>query len=316
MIFNIYSKRVQKESKQKDIYQYNNIPERLRMQVFYIIDSAVGTSSIWDIVRDILLREYGKEFLVKDCFSNAKDECKEFIKNTFVTNEFLDIVEVTFTIINNDVRRLWESNGESIYKMNQEPDSAIEELNHRFKENNFGYEFVDGQIIKIDRKFTHNEIVKPSLNLLYEEGFESANEEFLIAHKYYKEGCSKDNPNEDFKNSIINCNKAFESTMKIICENKKEKVLTYDPKHEAKKLINDLVDAGIIPKHLENNFHGVRNMLKGLRDSLENGLPVIRNKVGHGKGTEEEWISEEFVTYSINLAATNIVLLVDIYKQL
>lgn len=320
MMFDIFSKRMERANIKNDIYEYKVIPERLRMQVYYIIKSASGKVEIWNYIRGVLLREYGREYLGDDFYFNSEEECKAFIKKVEITNEFLDLVEVAFYAINTHIREMKNSfdyqDRQLASTINQDPDDAIEELNHRFKENNFGYEFVDGQIIKIDRKFTHNEIVKPALNLLFEEGFESANEEFLVAHKYYKEGCAKENPNEDFKNAIINCNKAFESTMKIICENKKELASAYDSKHEAKKLINDLVDANIIPKHLENNFHGVRNMLKGLKDSLENGLPVIRNKVGHGKGTEEEWISEEFVTYSINLAATNIVLLVDLYKQL
>lgn len=320
MIFNIFSKRIEKENDGNDVYEYDAIPERLRMQIYYIIESASGQIPIWEDIRSILLREYGRESLLKKYYFDAKEECKEFIQKVQITNEFLDLIEVAFHIINTDIREVIKSydyNSKLFAEtIDQYPDDAIVELNHRFKENNFGYEFIDGQIIRIDRKFTHNKIVKPALNLLFEEEFKAANEEFLIAHKYYKEGCSKKNPNEDFKNAIINCNKAFESTMKIICEKKKELVSTYDSKHEAKKLINDLVDANIIPKHLENNFHGFRNMLKGIKDSLENGLPVIRNKVGHGKGTEEEWISEEFVTYSINLTATNIILLVDLYKQL
>lgn len=319
MIYDIYSKRIEKENSEDKIYAYDDIPKRLRLQVYYIIQAASGNVPIWSIIRNVLLREYGIEYLVEDHYDNHND-CKEFIKNEESVNKFLDFIEVGFRIINTEIRKIISNQFVDIEKrrltqtITQCPDEAIKELNHRFKENNFGYEFIDGQIIRIDRKYTHNEIVKCALSLLNEEDFQSANEEFITAHKYYKEGCSKENPNEDFKNAIINCNKAFESTMKIICERKL--VDTYDSKHDAKKLINDLLDANIIPRHLENNFHGLKNILKGIKDCLENGLPVIRNKVGHGKGTEEEWVSEEFVTYSINLAATNIVLLVNLYKQL
>ncbi|MCX0399596.1 hypothetical protein QTH69_05870 [Clostridium perfringens] len=320
MIFKIFSKRIENEERKDEIYEYDLIPERLRMQVYYIIESASGGLPIWEKIRSILLREYGKETLVDYYCFDPKEECREFIKKVDETNEFLDLIEVAFYLINTDIREIiniqeykWR---QAISTIRQLPDDAIEELNHRFKENNFGYEYIGEQIVRIDRKFTHNKIVKPALNLLFEEEFKSANDEFLTAHKYYKEGCSKENPNEDFKNAIINCNKAFESTMKIICEKNKERVTNYNVKHTANDLINDLITANIIPSHLSNSFHGLKNILKGLKSSLENGLPVIRNKVGHGKGTEEEWISEEFVTYAINLAATNIVLLIDIYKNL
>lgn len=315
MIYNIFSKRMEQGKNENEIYEYENIPNRLRMQIYYIIKSASGKLEIWGVIREILLREYGREYLLEDV-GDAEYDCKEFIRHVEITNEFLDLIEVAFSIIDGKIREIVDNQPPAYHMIKQHPDDAIEELNHRFKENNFGYEFIGGQIIRIDRKFTHNEIVKQALKLLFEEDFKSANEEFLIAHKYYKEGCAKENPNEDFKNAIINCNKAFESTMKLICEKKIELVPAYDSRHEAKKLINDLLEANIIPKHLENNFHGLKNILKGIKDCLENGLPVIRNKVGHGKGTEEEWISEEFVTYSINLAATNIVLLVNLYKQL
>lgn len=53
-----------------------------------------------------------------------------------------------------------------------------------------------------------------------------------------------------------------------------------------------------------------------LRTTLGSGLPVVRNKqAGHGQGSTVEPISDEFAEYSLNLTATNIVLLVGIYKR-
>lgn len=311
MIYNIYSKRIA-ETNTNDPYEYDVIPEKIRMQVIYIIRDTWGSADLWPVVVETLLREYGKEELVPQYCRTKKDELEAFLKEEKNINYFLDAVELAFVIIDKNRKDYMYGYGSG----NLDPDVAIETLNHRFKENNLGYEYCEGEIIRIDRKFTHKEIVKPALNLLYEEEFASANEEFLLAHRYYKEGCSQDNPSADFKNAIINCNKAFESTMKIICENKSELVTTYKHKHTAKDLINDLLTANIIPRHLENTFHGTKNILKGIKDSLENGLPVIRNKVGHGQGTEDEWVSEEFVTYAINLTAANIVLLINLYKKL
>lgn len=56
--------------------------------------------------------------------------------------------------------------------------------------------------------------------------------------------------------------------------------------------------------------------LTNLRTTLETGLPVIRNKnAGHGQGSLVVNISDEFAEYALNLAATNIVLLVSIYRN-
>lgn len=57
-------------------------------------------------------------------------------------------------------------------------------------------------------------------------------------------------------------------------------------------------------------------MLLSIKIILETGLPVVRNKkAGHGQGSTVEPISDEFAEYALNLAATNIVLLVGMYKR-
>lgn len=54
--------------------------------------------------------------------------------------------------------------------------------------------------------------------------------------------------------------------------------------------------------------------LTNLRITLEMGLPVVRNKnAGHGQGSVIINTPDEFAKYALNLAATNIVLLVKIY---
>lgn len=56
--------------------------------------------------------------------------------------------------------------------------------------------------------------------------------------------------------------------------------------------------------------------MANLRTTLETGLPVVRNKTsGHGQGSAVIPISDEFAEYALNLAATNIVLMVGIYKR-
>ena len=51
------------------------------------------------------------------------------------------------------------------------------ELNYRFKQHNLGYEFINSQIITIDSTLLHETAVKPTLKLLFEEGFEGAEDE-------------------------------------------------------------------------------------------------------------------------------------------
>lgn len=308
MILDIYSKRIDND-KGSEIFTYDEVPQKIRMQVYYIVKSMnykrdcgyMKSSDIWHDVRDILLNEYGLETLAGQSEFWSEEECLNFIKTTGILG-LLDIIEVALFC-------------KKKYNKDYNIEFIEDEINHRFLENNLGYEIINKRVVRIDRKFTHEKIVKPAINLLYEDEFKSANDEFLAAHSFYREAFKKDNPNEYLKNAIINCNKAFESTMKIICEKNREKIPGYNDKHTASELINDLIDGGIIPNYLGNEFHGIRNIFKGIKATLENGLPVIRNKSGHGLGNSEEAISEEYVTYAMNLAATNIVLLVNLYKN-
>ena len=60
----------------------------------------------------------------------------------------------------------------------------------------------------------------------------------------------------------------------------------------------------------------MNNHIANLRTTLESGLPVLRNKnAGHGQGATVVNVSDEFTEYALNLAATNIVLLVKIYQS-
>ena len=100
---------------------------------------------------------------------------------------------------------------------NELVDNASTELNYRFKQHNPGYEFVNGEIVRIDNKVLHQEVIKPALRLLYEEGFDGAEEEYRKAFEYRRKG--------DNKNAILEAGKSFESTIKTICD---KKGYTYD----------------------------------------------------------------------------------------
>lgn len=176
---------------------------------------------------------------------------------------------------------------------------AIVELNYRFKQHNLGYEFANSQIITIDSTFLHKTAVKPALKLLFEEGFEGAEDEIRNAYERRRKG--------DNKNAILEAGKAFESTMKIICD---KQGYAYDKnKDTAQKLITILENNGFYPSYM--NAH-----LTSIRKTLETGLPVVRNKVaGHGQGNQIITIPDEYTDYALHLAATNILFLVRLYRN-
>ena len=66
-----------------------------------------------------------------------------------------------------------------------------------------GYEFANSQIITIDSTFLHKTAVKPALKILFEEGFEGAEDEIRNAYERRRKG--------DNKNAILEAGKAFEN---------------------------------------------------------------------------------------------------------
>ena len=142
-------------------------------------------------------------------------------------------------------------------------------------------------------------MIKSALKLLFEEGFDGAEEEFRKGFEYRRKG--------DNKNAILEAGKLFESIMKTICD---KKGYTYDKaKDRAKQLINILESNNFYPSYMSS-------YMANLRTTLETGFPVVRNKTSeHGQGSAVTPILDEFAEYALNLAATNIVLLVGIYKR-
>src|SRR5690606_17095585 len=139
------------------------------------------------------------------------------------------------------------------------PEDAIEELNERFRENRVGYQFEGNEIIKLDSSYIHSEITKPVVSLLWNKKFLGANEEYLKAHEHYRKGRNKE--------CLAECLKAFESTLKVIC---KEKKWFYNQNDTSKKLIQVCFQNNLIPSYLQNQFSSLQNV-------IESGIPTIRN---------------------------------------
>lgn len=302
----LFSKVKEKNAKKNKpvVFKYDEIPEKFRVQVFHIWKSAIGSygdfspgRDIWDTLHDYMCRELGLAALGNS--RNPAENCVSFLQ-TQETDHVLDIIQAAFNLIEDKFRQ-FNGNPEwmnRIVGLSYPPDFAIKELNLRFFENDLGYQYENGRIIRVDTQYTHSEIVEPALQLLNEPKFKPALQEFLKAHENYRHGRFEDSINESLK--------AFESTMKIIIAEKKwstEKGLT------ASRLIQICFDNHLIPAHLQNHF-------AGLRTTLESGLPTTRNRYsGHGDGVSNIDVPRYLAQYALNLAATNIVLLINAYKE-
>ncbi|MFZ4554791.1 MAG: STM4504/CBY_0614 family protein [Pseudanabaena sp.] len=309
-IVNLYSKRKKAIERitQPEVYQYTDLPIPFRRQVIYIWETAIGlyngqisslARNVWTSVYKSLTRELGLLILAPDQLPDSSfEQCRSFFLNQAThTDNLLDLIELTFNCIEYSVPKLFEEYKYADKLLPQTSEDAIEELNHRFLEHGIGYQYNNGQIIRIDSVFLHAEAVVPALTLISSEGFSGAEQEFRSAHQHYR--------NQEYKAAIVESLKAFESTMKTICD---KFSWAYDKNATASKLIDVVLKEELIPKYLQDHLTGLTNVLKA-------GVPTVRNKTsGHGQGSETKEVPEYLAAYALHLTASNIVLLVEAYK--
>lgn len=214
------------------------------------------------------------------------------------TDGALDIIELSFRVIDRRARKFqsWQIDRAGV---TQTPDNAIEELNHRFREHGIGFQYVEGELVRVDSQFIHAEAVKPALSLLNQAGFDGPAEEFMRAFEHYRHG--------RLKESVAEALKSFESTMKAIC---KARNWAHASNATAKPLMDTLFKNGLIPSELEGHF-------AGLRAAMESGLPTISNRTSrHGQGPDPVALPPHIAAYALHLAASNIVLIVQAHNSL
>lgn len=302
-ITNIFSKRG-KPVPPRDVLTYDKLPQALRAQIVHIWGGALGfandqdygdpgfSATLWDEILKSVLKEWGEFQLVPH--KRGFEAAATYLVNTDPpTERALDLIEMSFLAIDKVVREQWWTNGRRWAKIDMEPDDAIAELNHRFLEHGVGYEYANGQIIKLDSTYAHAEIVKPALTLLADPAFKNAEAEFLKAHEDYRQGRYSDSLNESLK--------AFESVMKIICARRK---WAYQQSDTAAKLIDTLMANGLVPAAMQSQFTSLAAVLK-------TGTPTARNKnSGHGAGVTTIQVTDYLAAYGLNTAAANIAFLV------
>jgi hypothetical protein len=304
-IFDLFSKRQKVlRGDVPDVFYYDDIPNPLRVQIVHIIRDAIGETKghhsqdkpreAYKFIHDSLCREYGL-FTLSNSSYNESDESS--VLNYFLqTKDYeraIDIIEFFFKYIDLFIKvNLSDYSYYTTIKI--KPDDAISELNDRFKEHGVGYQYQEGQIMRVDSTYIHSEVVIPTLILLRNKNFKGANEEFLKAHEHYRLGQNKE--------CLSECLKAFESTMKIIC---KEKGWAFSPSDTSKKLISICLQNNLIPSFTQNQYTSLSNL-------LESGIPTIRNKLsGHGQEQVPQKVDDEMTRYGLNLTVTNILFLIE-----
>ena len=306
-IFDTFAKRMARarNAGKPVLYKYDELPAQLRAQIVHILQDTIGRipernpysspsqeEMWWKAMHDILAKEIGV-FRLRDAYEDYDLQCLNFIIESQDFEQVMSLVEIAIRFIDRVLKDRYPNKAQ-LYN------DAIDDLNQRFREHAIGYHCEFGCLIRVDSQYLHAEAVEPALSLLYDAGFSGAQDEFMEAHEHYRKGNNKD--------AITNALKAFESTMKTICDKRKWQ---YDKKRAtASPLIDVVLANGLIPQDMQSH-------LTGLRTTLESGVPTVRNRMGgHGQGSVPVKVPDHIVSYALHLTASNIVLLVSAYNDL
>ncbi|CAN5218741.1 hypothetical protein BH23BAC2_BH23BAC2_03420 [soil metagenome] len=295
--FDMYSKR---NKGAPDVWVYNKITNKLKVQIFHIWNDFFNqdcftdeyTRSIWFEIDFILRREEGKKQLSFGLASLYQTQVENYYDSLTDDEAIINVIDIVFRYIIETEKRVIKY--EPYIKIRYTSNQTIEDLNTRFRENGFGFQFINSKIIRIDSLLLHNEIILPVLNLLNEKDYLNVNEEFLNAHEHYRFRRNKE--------CLADCLKSFESTIKIICQKNNWE---YKPGDTAKPLINILIS-----KNFFSSYH--ESHLNALRLFLESSIPTIRNKTaGHGQGSNKIVVPDSLASYMLNITGSTIRLLVE-----
>ena len=292
-----YRKRIAEDAAE-DVFTYDELPPKLRVQIVHIWRDAVGRKNpdAWKAIHEIVAREHGV-FELADR-RTYEESCETCLLGTPSIDMALDLVELSFRYIDRAARDFDPFKRRELGMQGSAAD-AVDELNERFRRAGVGYQFDEGKIFRVDSDLIHREVVRPALRYLHEPSFAGPREEFLRAHACYRAG--------DAKEAVTNANCAFESTLKTICD---QRGWQYDPGATASNLIKVVRDNGLLPDYLDASFDQ-------LAATLKSGLPKVRGQEGaHGQGAAPRETPNHVAAYALHLAAAKILFLVEAHKAM
>ncbi len=258
--------------------------------------NARENNEAWELIHKTVAREHGVFSLGDE--RRIDERCERYFLDVSPVDAALDVIEVAFLYLDRFARDFGPAARQN-RGIEQSAESAIEELNARFRRAGVGYQFEEGRIFRVDSELIHSEVVRQALRFLNEPGFEGPRDEFLRAHGHYRSG--------EIEGAVTDANNAFESTLKVVCE---QRGWPYPPGARASDLLKIVRNKGLLPDYLDNSFDQ-------LVATLKSGLPKVRGEKGaHGQGAKPQRAPDYVGAYALHLAAANILFIVEAHKAL
>lgn len=260
------------------------------------------TAEFWKEIHQRLLYLHGRLRLVED--HSIQNEVEDTISYLLRCNddEFLDFIEYIFRV-------------KCLFNVSTEENVLVAELNELLASENSGFEITEilketvvkpvnaypffgrkanvtevvsyPKVIRKDSQVIHMNAIKPTLQLLADMKYKTANQEYMEALEDYKK--------RDYGDCLTKCCSAFESVMKIICHNK---AWPYKPTDPASALISTIIKNSTLDSYFEQPLI----IIATLRNRLSKS---------HGAGAYPKIVSENLALYALNSTAAAILLLVN-----
>ena len=291
-VFDVFSRRNQHttESNTPLTYEFRNRVLLLWSRVFLWETSKYypSGSTLWAEVYDKLLYSLGRQRLSEQNAITWQNDLKTYLSDCD-DKSFLDFIELSFKATS-IWRELDMQTGNRV-----DVEALIDNVNTFLEIDGLPYyitrfTFSDNgseaypQFIRRDSEILHKTAIEPALSLLSASDFREANKEFRGALEDHRKG--------DFRDCVVKCGSAFESVMKIICDEK-----GWPSQSEAGKLLNAVLSKTALPGFLKHPLIQIA---------------TIRNELGsaHGAGVEPRDVTPHLAQYTINMTASAILLLV------
>lgn len=286
MLLDVYS--IRETNSIEEVFKYEHPTEKFKKQLFYLMKDNVVINEFVKLYKSITLH-YGISRTINETYlENPSVFRNDFIigferllDNQNDINFYLDLVELFLVQ----------------YTTAKQP--IIKSINKILLLDSLGYQIdeIKNQIIRIDSSHTYQEIIRPTLLLLNDDKFKNIDDEYRKAFEELKNG--------NYESVLVEANKAFESTMKIICD---LKGYGQPKNHAVTSLIAHLRTHDFIENFQTEKFNALAKTLES--------ISITRNNLaGHGQGSVSRNLSVMYAEYALRVSSSNILLLMGIYNE-
>jgi hypothetical protein len=266
----------------------NDCPETARIGLFYLLRKLVDQSYVagWNEVRGELQR------IARVRPEQFDDMDVPQLLSALPWDKVFDFCERLYGHLTQDATRYnrQTEEWELIQPRSEVQKYTANELQRLFLEEHLAFEFSDGLVRRRGRRNTAEQVSRAEL-VLGDPRLSTARAHFNKALRYFRNVAQP-----DYENVVKEAVCAVEATARVLCPS-------------GGSTLGDIVksisgsESGQLPKAIANTFHG----LYGFRSAGEG--------VGHG-GTTGGAVTKELAEYALAVAASQIVLLVDLAKTL